>query len=164
MASCHYCKTPGHWKRNCSLLLEELRLNKSKMPGNVASTSGMFMIELFSFSRKNNSWIYDTGCGTHICYTSQGLRGARKLAYGERYLYVGNDIRAAVEAIGTFDLVLPSGMILVLNCNNSHFQVNYYSRKFHYSLLLFIFPAISQNLIFVSWPRVINHFHGKLKV
>jgi hypothetical protein len=24
-------------------------------------------------------------------------------------------------------------------CNNSHFQVNYYSRKFHYSFLLFTF-------------------------
>lgn len=89
------------------------------MPGNVASTSGNFMIELFSFPRKNNSWIYDTGCGTHIFNTSQGLRGARKLAYRERYLYVGNDIRAAVEAIGTFDLVLPSGLILVLN--NCHY-------------------------------------------
>ena len=104
------------------------------MPGNVASTSGMFMIELFSFPRKNNSWIYDTGCGTHTCNTSQGLRGARKLAYGERYLYVGNDIRAAVEAIGTFDLVLSSGLILVLN--NCHYAPSIVRGVISVSLLL----------------------------
>ncbi|PWA43124.1 RNA-directed DNA polymerase, eukaryota, Reverse transcriptase zinc-binding domain protein [Artemisia annua] len=39
LATCHHCNTPGHWKRHCPLFLEELRLNKSKMPGNVASTS-----------------------------------------------------------------------------------------------------------------------------
>lgn len=34
-------------------------------------------------------------------------------------MYVGNGIRAAVAAIGTFDLVLPLGLILVLN--NCHY-------------------------------------------
>ena len=92
------------------------------------------MIELFSFPRKDNSWIYDTGCGTHICNTSQGLRGAKKLACGERYLYVGNGVRAAVEAIGTFDLVLPSGLILVLN--NCHYAPSIVRGVVSVSLLL----------------------------
>ncbi|GJW83331.1 hypothetical protein Tco_0156476 [Tanacetum coccineum] len=35
----------------------------------------------------------------------QGLRGAKKLKYGSLYLYVGNGVRAEVEAIGSFDLV-----------------------------------------------------------
>ncbi|GJZ75578.1 retrotransposon protein, putative, ty1-copia subclass [Tanacetum coccineum] len=43
----------------------------------------------------------------------------RKLSYGEQYLHVGNGAQAAVEAIGVFNLVLPSG--LVLSLNNCHY-------------------------------------------
>ncbi|GJU72178.1 zinc finger, CCHC-type containing protein [Tanacetum coccineum] len=77
-------------------------------------TECIFTIELFSFP-KSNSWIYDTGCGTHICNTIQGLKGYQKLNKGALELYVGNGNTAAVEAIGSFDLILPSGMILVLD-------------------------------------------------
>ncbi|GJT00713.1 retrotransposon protein, putative, ty1-copia subclass [Tanacetum coccineum] len=98
-----------------SLAHDELKKNKASASG----TSGIFTIELFSFP-KSNSWIYDTGCGTHICNTIQGLRGYRKLNKGALDLYVGNGNTAAVEAIGSFDLILPSGMILVLD--NCHFS------------------------------------------
>ncbi|GJS00777.1 hypothetical protein Tco_0317285 [Tanacetum coccineum] len=48
-----------------------------------------------------------------------GLRESMKLKHGALSLYVGNGMRAAVEAIGSFDLVLPSGLIIVLD--NCHF-------------------------------------------
>ncbi|GJW15257.1 retrotransposon protein, putative, ty1-copia subclass [Tanacetum coccineum] len=112
--TCHHCKEVGHWKRNCPVYLAEL-LKKKKQVG-TASSSGIFTIELFSFP--NKSWVYDTGCGTHICITKQGLRGARKLEQGALYLYVGNGVRAQVEAIGSFDLVLPNGLVICLdNCH-----------------------------------------------
>ncbi|GKC59718.1 retrotransposon protein, putative, ty1-copia subclass, partial [Tanacetum coccineum] len=41
------------------------------------SKIGIFTIELYYFP--NKSWVYDTGCGTHICNTTQGLRGSKKL-------------------------------------------------------------------------------------
>ncbi|GJS49757.1 zinc finger, CCHC-type containing protein [Tanacetum coccineum] len=44
----------------------------------------------------------------HHC--KECLRGARKLKQGDLYLYVGNEVRAQVEAIGSFDLVLPKGL------------------------------------------------------
>nr|GEX27016.1 hypothetical protein [Tanacetum cinerariifolium] len=112
---CHHCKEIGHWKRNCPIYLAELKKKKSGQM--VASTSsGMFMIELYAFPK--NSWVYDTGCDTHICNTKQGFRGARKLKRGSLYLYVGNGMRAEVEAIGSFDLYLPNGLIIVLdNCH-----------------------------------------------
>ncbi|GJT81080.1 hypothetical protein Tco_1055422 [Tanacetum coccineum] len=65
----------GHWKRNCPQYLAELLKNKKLSQG--ASGSGIFTIELYTFP--NKSWVYDTGCGTHICNTTQGLRGSRKL-------------------------------------------------------------------------------------
>ncbi|GJV84472.1 putative RNA-directed DNA polymerase [Tanacetum coccineum] len=47
--------------------------------------------------------------------TPQGFNAERKLAYGDQYLHMGNGAQAVVEAIGTFDLVLPSGLVLKLN-------------------------------------------------
>nr|GEX19720.1 hypothetical protein [Tanacetum cinerariifolium] len=47
--------------------------------------------------------------------TPQGLRGAKKLKHGSFYLYVGNGVRVEVEAIGSFELVLPNGLIIVLD-------------------------------------------------
>nr|GEY83397.1 retrotransposon protein, putative, Ty1-copia subclass [Tanacetum cinerariifolium] len=46
---------------------------------------------------------------------STGFKKERKLSYGEQYLQVGNGAQAAVEAIGVFNLVLPSGLLLKLN-------------------------------------------------
>ncbi|GJY88244.1 retrotransposon protein, putative, ty1-copia subclass [Tanacetum coccineum] len=115
--ACHHCKEVGHWKRNCPVYLAELMKNKKQVGS--ASSSGIFTIELFSFP--NKSWVYDTGCGTHICITKQGLRGARKLKQGDLYLYVGNGVRAQVEAIGSYDLVLPNGLVICLdNCHYAH--------------------------------------------
>ncbi|GJT36741.1 retrotransposon protein, putative, ty1-copia subclass [Tanacetum coccineum] len=110
----HHCKEVGHWKRNCPVYLAEL-LKKKKQVGS-ASSSGIFTIELFAFP--NKSWVYDTGCGTHICITKQGFREARKLKQGALYLYVGNGVLAQVEAIGSYDLVLPNGLVICLyNCH-----------------------------------------------
>nr|GEZ77322.1 hypothetical protein [Tanacetum cinerariifolium] len=50
--------------------------------------------------------------GQMIASTSSG---ARKLKCGSLYLYVGNGMRAEVEAIGSFDLHLPNGSIIVLD-------------------------------------------------
>ncbi|GJU00117.1 retrotransposon protein, putative, ty1-copia subclass, partial [Tanacetum coccineum] len=49
---------------------------------------------------------------------NEGLRGARKLKQGALYLYMGNGVRAQVKAIGSFDLVLPNGLVICLdNCH-----------------------------------------------
>ncbi|GKB23715.1 retrotransposon protein, putative, ty1-copia subclass [Tanacetum coccineum] len=83
--ACHHCKEVGHWKRNCPVYLAEL-LKKKKQVG-AASSSGIFMIELFSLPN-NNSWVYDTGCGTHICNTKQGFRIESAAETGLLNLYV----------------------------------------------------------------------------
>ncbi|GKA96532.1 retrotransposon protein, putative, ty1-copia subclass [Tanacetum coccineum] len=90
---------------------------KNKKLSQGASGSSIFTIELYTFP--NKSWVYDTGCDTHICNTTQGLTGSRKLKLGALSLYVGNGQRAAIEAIGTYHLCLPSGLVIVLN--NCHY-------------------------------------------
>ncbi|GJR28223.1 zinc finger, CCHC-type containing protein [Tanacetum coccineum] len=114
-AICHQCGEIGHWRRKCPVYLAELM--KKKKLSQEASTSGIFTIELYSFPSK--SWIYDTGCGTHICITTQGLRGSKKLKPCALSLYVGDGHRTSIETIGTYHLELPSGLVIVLN--NCHY-------------------------------------------
>nr|GEU78592.1 hypothetical protein [Tanacetum cinerariifolium] len=75
---------------------------KRKNAASGAGGSGIFVIELNTIL--NRSWIYDTGCGTHICNTTHGLRASRKLKPGALSLYMGNGQCEAVEAIGAFYL------------------------------------------------------------
>nr|GEW92453.1 hypothetical protein [Tanacetum cinerariifolium] len=106
----------GHWERNCPQYLAEL-MKKKKNTAFGGGGSGFFVIELNTIL--NRSWIYDTGCDSYICNTTQGLRASRKLKSGALSLYVGNGQREAVEAIGAFYLCLPSGLEIVLN--NCHY-------------------------------------------
>ncbi|KAJ9551376.1 hypothetical protein OSB04_015421 [Centaurea solstitialis] len=107
-----YCQEKGHWKRSCPKYLEVLKVNKAKECG----TSGIFMIELHSTS-VSNSWVLDTGCGTHICSNSQGLKESRTLKHGELNLIMGNRMTAAITKIGDLELVLSSGLsIKLLDC------------------------------------------------
>ncbi|GKA99606.1 retrotransposon protein, putative, ty1-copia subclass [Tanacetum coccineum] len=113
-AICHQCSDVGHWKRNYPQYLAELLKNKKLSQG--ASTSGIFTIELYTFP--NNTWVYDMGCSTHICIITQGLRGSRKLKPRALSMHVGDGHHAAVEAIGSYHLCIPSGLVLVLhNCH-----------------------------------------------
>ncbi|GJW00488.1 hypothetical protein Tco_1555739 [Tanacetum coccineum] len=45
--------------------------------------------------------VYYTGCGTHICNTTQGFKRSRKLKPGALSQYMGNGQRVAVKAIGS---------------------------------------------------------------
>ncbi|GJT19637.1 hypothetical protein Tco_0878343 [Tanacetum coccineum] len=73
---CHHYKEVGQWRRNCPSYHAELKKRKN---ASVTSTSGIFTIELYAFP--NNTWVYDTGCETRICNTSQGVRGSKKLKH-----------------------------------------------------------------------------------
>ncbi|GKE89616.1 retrotransposon protein, putative, ty1-copia subclass, partial [Tanacetum coccineum] len=135
---CHQCGDTCHWKRNCPQNLAELLKNMKLSQG--ASGSGIFTIVLYTFP--NKSWVYDTGCGTYICNTTQGLRGSRKLKPRALSLYVGNGQRATVEAIRAYHLCLPSGLVIVLN-------------NYHYA------PSITRGIISVSRlydDGYVNHF------
>ncbi|KAK2352400.1 secreted RxLR effector protein [Trifolium repens] len=121
--NCFYCGKTGHWKRNCPKYLED------KKKGVAPTTSGIFVIEINLST--STSWVLDTGCGSHICTNVQELKESRELAKGEVDLRVGNGARVAALAVGTYNLALPSGLIIQLkNC--------YYV------------PAISRNIISVS--------------
>ncbi|GJZ28549.1 retrotransposon protein, putative, ty1-copia subclass [Tanacetum coccineum] len=74
----------------------------------------------------------------------------RKLSYGDQYLQVGNETQPAVEAIGMFDLVLPSGFVLKLN--NCYYAPSIVRGVVSLSCLLDLgfHHTIASNGIFVS--------------
>nr|GEU94539.1 hypothetical protein [Tanacetum cinerariifolium] len=75
--------------------------------------------------RKNNT------PALHAIRAGKGLRGSRKLKQDALILYVRNGQRVAVEAIGSYHLSLPNGLVIVLN-------------NFHYA------PSITRGIILVS--------------
>ncbi|GJV95099.1 retrotransposon protein, putative, ty1-copia subclass [Tanacetum coccineum] len=156
---CHQCSEVCHWRRNCPIYLAELMKKKKLFQG--ASNSGIFTIELYSF--RSTSWVYDTGCGTHICITTQGLRGSRKLKPGALSLYVGDGHRAAVEAIREFHLCLPSGIVLILH--NWHYALSITRGIISVSLLYkdgFVNRFENDNSIFISRNNLI-YFNAILR-
>ncbi|GKA50294.1 hypothetical protein Tco_0743367 [Tanacetum coccineum] len=78
-----------------------------------------------------------------------GFRRGRKLKPGALSLYMGNGQRAAVEAIGSYDLCFPSGLVIVLhNCHYAHSKtrgVRYPKETMSYS---FYYPP--ENKVFVA--------------
>lgn len=120
-AVCFYCNTKGHWKRSCPKYLKDLKDGKVEK----GSHSGMFMIELHN-TTTSDSWVLDTGCGTHICTVLQGLKESRKLKHGELNLVMGNRKITPVTKIGKFELMLKSGVRINLNncCYSSEMTRN----------------------------------------
>ena len=78
-----------------------------------------------------DTWWIDTGATTHISVTMQACHSSRLPIDGERYIYTGNGKKAQVQAIGTFQLMLDSSFILILENT-------------------FIVPSFRRNLISVS--------------
>jgi len=60
---CFGCGEIGHWMRNCPTYLKELKAKRD-----AGQTSGtIFMIHIDLNVISSNTWVLDTGCGTHIC-------------------------------------------------------------------------------------------------
>ncbi|KAK8533064.1 hypothetical protein V6N12_076345 [Hibiscus sabdariffa] len=89
---CFHCGKTGHWKRNCPIYLEDVK--KAKAVG--ASVSGIYVIDVHVST--SSSWVLDTGCGSHICTSVQGLDTRRTLAKGDVDLRVGNGARVVALA------------------------------------------------------------------
>ncbi|GJS54668.1 retrotransposon protein, putative, ty1-copia subclass [Tanacetum coccineum] len=67
---------------------------------------------------KRNCLVYLAEYEEEASWHCHFFRGARKLKQGALYLYVGNGVHALVEAVGTYDLVLPNGLVICLdNCH-----------------------------------------------
>jgi hypothetical protein len=79
------------------------------------NTNVMFMIENYLATSHSSSWVLDTEYGFHICNNNQELKKYRRLLKGEVDLRVSNGARVAALAVRTYNLTLPSRMLLELD-------------------------------------------------
>src|SRR5919199_3227713 len=89
---CFHCGEMGHWKRNCPVYLKELKAKRDE--GQTSGNVYMIYVELSITS--SNTWVLDTGCGTHICNSLQGFKRSNRDA-GAISLFMGNGARVGVE-------------------------------------------------------------------
>ncbi|KAJ9566249.1 hypothetical protein OSB04_002215 [Centaurea solstitialis] len=76
---------------------------------------GIFMIDCLITSYE--SWVIDTGSGNHICNHLQGFTRRETLRKDRSNLRVGEGTPLIAEAVGSYSLSLPSGLVLELdNC------------------------------------------------
>ncbi|KAD5802565.1 hypothetical protein E3N88_13925 [Mikania micrantha] len=107
---CFKCGEIGHWMRNCPVYLKELK--EKRDAGQTSGTTFMIHIDLNVIS--SNTWVLDTGCGTHICNLLQGFKRSKDIKKGDVSLFMGNGATVQVEARGDYTLNLPSGLEVIL--------------------------------------------------
>jgi hypothetical protein len=88
---------------------------QKKKKGSETSNSGINVIEINIAVSSSDSWVFDTGSMIHTCKSLQGLTLNRRFAKRELDFHVANGAKVAAIVVGTFHLLLPSGLVLELN-------------------------------------------------
>ncbi|KAK1426395.1 hypothetical protein QVD17_15066 [Tagetes erecta] len=122
---CFGCGEIGHWKRNCPTYLKELKAKRD-----AEQTSGTtFMIHIDLDIISSNTWVLDTGCGTHIGNLLQGFKRSKLYKKGDTSLYMGDGAKVVVEALGDYVLkppTMPSNGIYELVHEHTSFDNSLY--------------------------------------
>ncbi|KAJ9544930.1 hypothetical protein OSB04_024637 [Centaurea solstitialis] len=93
----------------------EHSMNIDKIEIGLPDALGIFMIDCLITSYE--SWVIDTGSGNHISNHLQGFTRRETLRKDRSNLRVGEGTPLIAEAVGSYSLSLPSGLVLELeNC------------------------------------------------
>ena len=103
---CHFCGKVGHFKNEC---LKRMAWFEKKGIHYVFVCFESNLIEVPS-----NTWWLDTGATTHVSHISQGFLTIQPIKESEKFLFMGNRMKAQVEGIGTYRLILDTGYRLDL--------------------------------------------------
>ncbi|KAJ9551775.1 hypothetical protein OSB04_015820 [Centaurea solstitialis] len=93
----------------------EHSMNIDQIEIGLPDAPGIFIIDCLITSYE--SWVIDTGSGNHICNHLQGFTRRKTLRKDRSNLRVGEGTPLIAEAVGSYSLSLPSGLVLELdNC------------------------------------------------
>ena len=103
---CYFCKKSGHYKKDCL---------KGK---SWFEKKGMYYVSVCLESNlmevPNNTWWLDTSTTTHVSHITQGFLSIQPIRRSDQFLYMGNIMKARIEGIGTYHLILDTGYHLDL--------------------------------------------------
>ncbi|KAL4342439.1 hypothetical protein GQ457_08G014610 [Hibiscus cannabinus] len=121
--TCFFCKKKGHLKKD--------RVKYKGWLEKKGKSISLVCFESNMVDDNYNTWWIDSGSTIHVSNSLQGLKNLREPVGAERHIYSGNKMQSHVKAIGTCELVLSSGFVLILKKT-------------------FYIPSFSRNLISVS--------------
>ncbi|KAJ9548657.1 hypothetical protein OSB04_021200 [Centaurea solstitialis] len=110
----------------------EHSMNIDQMDIGLPDAPGIFMIDCLITSYE--SWVIDTGSGNHICNHLQGFTRRKTLRKDRSNLRVGEGTPLIAEAVGSYSLSLPSGLVLELN--NCYYIPNMIKNVLSFDLLV----------------------------
>ena len=106
LKKCYFCGKVGHFKNEC---LKRKAWFEKKGIHYVSVCFESNLIEVPS-----NTWWLDTGATTHVSHISQGFLSIQPIKESEKFLFMGNRMKARIEGIGTYRLILDTGYRLDL--------------------------------------------------
>jgi len=104
--TCFFYKKVGHFKKDC---LKRKKWFEKKGTYYVSIGFESNLIE-----EPNNTWWLDSGATTHASHLLQGFLSIQPVRKTEKFLYMRNKMKARIEGIGTYRLILDSGCCLNL--------------------------------------------------
>ena len=54
----------------------------------------------------HNTWWIDPGCTTHVSNNMQGFLTIQTISPNEKFVFIGNRVKAPMKAVGTYHLKL----------------------------------------------------------
>lgn len=133
---CHYCRKPGHLKRDCRLLVEEEESSDEVLykPNERATDYAKpFALSVDLHKKTARKWLVDSGASAHMCGEKKFFDGMRPIT--KRTVTLADGRQTQAEAIG-------SGM-LICKDKDGH------NRKIVLSGVLYV-PELKTNLVSVS--------------
>ncbi|KAL1214071.1 Retrovirus-related Pol polyprotein from transposon TNT 1-94 [Cardamine amara subsp. amara] len=104
---CFFCKKEGHIRKDCP---------KRQAWFDKKGTKHLFVCsELNLVEVPHNTWWLDSGASTHVSHIKQGFKSIQPIKGPDRFLFMGNRMKARIEGMGTYSLILNTGCTLDLD-------------------------------------------------
>uniref|UniRef100_A0A1S4D7L0 CCHC-type domain-containing protein n=1 Tax=Nicotiana tabacum TaxID=4097 RepID=A0A1S4D7L0_TOBAC len=104
--TCRFCNKEGHYQKDC--------LKRKAWFEKKGTISAFVCFESNLVEVPNNTWWLDSGATAHVSTTLQGFLTIQTTNPNKDFLFMGNRMKAPIEGIGTYRLIMETGRHLDL--------------------------------------------------